>query len=105
MNARNRVLVADRENSRIQVFGRDGEYLDSWTGFYKPMDIAEDSDGMLYISDQIPRVSQIDADGNLCGRARPAWNVPHGLACGVNGEMFVIEMNPSSLTRLTPVSN
>jgi len=105
VDARNRVLVADRENSRIQVFGRDGEYLDSWTGFYKPMDIAEDNDGMLYISDQIPRVSQIDADGHLCGRARPAWNVPHGLACGVNGEMFVIEMNPSSLTRLTPIRN
>ena len=105
VNARNQVLVADRENSRIQVFRRDGVYLDSWTGFYKPMDITEDSDGMLYISDQIPRVSQIDAAGHLCGRARPAWNVPHGLACGVNGEIFVIEMNPSSLTRLTPIGH
>ncbi|MFQ5841463.1 MAG: hypothetical protein ACE5I8_03410, partial [Thermodesulfobacteriota bacterium] len=34
-----RVLVADRENDRIQLFGPDGEYLDQWTHLQRPTDI------------------------------------------------------------------
>ncbi len=37
-----RVLVADRENNRVQVFDRDGRFLEMWGDLYHPMDIAED---------------------------------------------------------------
>lgn len=98
-----RVLVADRENDRVQVFHRDGEYITSWGGFYHPMDICEDADGYLYVTDQIPRLSQLDEHGTLVGRCRPVWNVPHGIASAPDGTFYVIEMNPSSLTRLIPI--
>lgn len=104
VDRRDRVLVADRENNRVQLFDREGVYLESWYGFYKPMAIAEDERGRIYVSDQIPRVSQLSPGGELIGLARPAWNVPHGLACGPDGEIFVTEMAPNSLTRLSPVS-
>lgn len=99
----NRVLVADRENDRVQLFGRDGEYLSSWQGFYHPMDICEDEHGFIYVTDQVPRMSQLEPSGKLVGRCRPVWNVPHGIACSCDGTFYVIEMNPSSLTRLVPV--
>lgn len=103
VDQRDRVLVADRENNRVSVFDRDGRYITSWTDFYHPMDIAEDADGFIYVSDQIPRLTQLDPDGRMVGRCRPVWNTPHGVACGQDGAIFVTEMSPSSLTRLTPL--
>ena len=100
-----RVLVADRENNRIQVFDRDGTFIASWNDFYHPMDISEDSDGFVYVTDQIPRLSQVDSDGHLVGRCRPAWNTPHGVACGPDGLIYLTEMNPASLIRLVPVAD
>jgi peptidylglycine monooxygenase len=98
-----RVLVADRENNRISVFDRQGQYLTSWTDFYHPLDITEDDDGFIYVSDQIPRLTKLDANGRTVGRCRPVWNTPHGVACGQDGMIYLTEMNPSSLTRLAPI--
>jgi peptidylglycine monooxygenase len=97
-----RVLVADRENDRIQVFDRDGGHITSWTGFYHPMDIFEDARGFVHVTDQTPRLSMLDPDGRLVGRCRPVWNVPHGVAGSPSGEIFLTEMNPSSITCLVP---
>src|SRR5439155_5549931 len=38
-----RVLVADRENNRVQYFDAAGAYLGEWTDFYHPMDIYVDN--------------------------------------------------------------
>ena len=53
-----RVLVADRENSRIQIFDRDGGYLESWDWVNRPDDLFIDEEGTLYV-------------------AELGWNVPH----------------------------
>ena len=95
-----RVLVADRENDRVQVFTRDGDFLDAWTGFYHPMSLTLDARGEVLVSDQIPRLSRLDAKGTLTGRCRPCWNVPHGIACSPRGDIFVAEMNPPSVVKL-----
>jgi peptidylglycine monooxygenase len=105
VDSRDRVLVVDRENDRIQVFDRDGGFLDSWGGFNRPMDICEDADGFLFVTDQTPRLSRLDANGKLVGRCRPVWNVPHGIAVASDGVFYLTEMNPNSLTRLVPLSH
>ena len=53
-----RVFVADRENSRIQIFSSDGEFLTSWDGVNRPDDLFIDDQENLYI-------------------AELGWNVPH----------------------------
>ena len=100
----NRVLVADRENDRIQLFDRDGRYLEQWGDFYHPMDIYEDRAGRIYVSDQIPRLSQLSPTGQLIGRCRPCYNTPHGIWGAPDGATFVAEMNPSQVVKLTPAS-
>ena len=45
-----RILVADRENHRIQVFDSDGEVLDIWTDIRLPQDMALDSAGNLFLA-------------------------------------------------------
>lgn len=105
VDRRDRVLVADRENDRVQVFSRDGDHLATWSGFYHPMDLCEDPLGHIYVTDQIPRLSMLTADGELVGRCRPVWNTPHGIACDGDGVFYLTEMSPSSITRLMPVTN
>jgi sugar lactone lactonase YvrE len=46
-----RVLVADRENSRIQLFNRDGVYLESWNWVNRPDDLFIDEHGTLYVAE------------------------------------------------------
>ena len=95
-----RVLVADRENDRVQVFDRDGRFLAAWGDCYHPMDIAEDDRGMILVTDQVPRLSMLSPAGGLVGRCRAVWNGAHGVSCNAGGDIFLAEMNPNRVTKL-----
>lgn len=97
----NRVLVVDRENDRVQIFDRDGRYLDEWRNFYHPMDLYEDDRGMILVSDQIPRLSMMAPDGRLVGRCRPVLNIGHGVWGNAEGDIFLAEMNPMRVAKLS----
>jgi hypothetical protein len=45
------VYVADRENSRVQIFNAKGEYLREWTFLNRPYDIFIDDQDMLHIAE------------------------------------------------------
>lgn len=96
-----RVLVADRENNRVQVFTDEGEYLTQWPDFYHPADIYVDRAGLIYVSDETPRLSVITGEGELVGRCRPSLNTPHGIYGDSRGNLFVAEITPSRIARLT----
>lgn len=98
-----RVLVADRENNRIQVFDRQGRVLDVWEGMHKPMDVTVDDRGIVLVSDQVPRVHAINLDGSVAGRGRAAVNGAHGLAVGPDGAIYMAELAPETVTKLTPI--
>ena len=98
-----RVAVADRENNRLQVFSAQGDLLAIWLDFHHPMDIFQDAAGHLYVTDQVPRLSMLTLDGKLLGRCRPVLNGAHGMWGDRAGHLFMAEMNPSRITRLTPV--
>jgi DNA-binding beta-propeller fold protein YncE len=98
-----RVLVADRENDRVQVFDQEGRHLASWGDLFHPMDIWEDGDGNILVTDQIPRLSLFDPHGSLIGRCRPVLNGAHGVWGAPDGSIFLAEMIPSRVTRLVPL--
>ena len=74
-----RVLVADRENNRVQIFGREGEYLDEWGDFYHPMDIYEDDRGMVYVTDQTPQLRARNNKTASFMRAGRSSSTRHGI--------------------------
>ena len=97
-----RVVVVDRENDRVQLFDRDGRFLDAWSDMYHPMDIYENASGRIFVTDQVPRLNMFSPDGRLEGCCRPALNIAHGVSGDAAGNIYLAEMMPSCITRLTP---
>ena len=62
-----RVLVADRDNDRVQVFDENGKYLESIEGLLYPCDV--DTDGeLVYVAENDGRISIFDLDFKLLGQ-------------------------------------
>jgi DNA-binding beta-propeller fold protein YncE len=111
-----RVLVADRENDRIQFFSPDGEYLEEWTDVRRPCSILTDDAGLVYVVelssragrrsyvhgvDEQPRpgrVSVFSPHGELRARwgnrgtAPGEFVAPHGIAVDSRGDLYVSEV-------------
>jgi DNA-binding beta-propeller fold protein YncE len=112
-----RVVVADRENDRIQVFDADGAFIEIWDAVQRPTDFALDPDGNLVVSElcwwpgerscvdgpvyvQRPgRISVLDTDGRPLlrwlsegdGRGPGQFLAPHGIAIDSRGDLYVGE--------------
>ncbi len=100
VDARDRVLVADRENDRVQLFDRAGRWLEEWRGLCRPMDIFVDKAGVIYVTDQVPSLTAFAPDGRRLGRCRPSLNGAHGIFGDAQGNLFLAEIRPSCITRM-----
>lgn len=72
VNADGNVFVADRENSRIQVFSPAGEFLEQWTGVARPCQITFDASGIAFVAELGYRA------GMWPGTSPPALNATGG---------------------------
>ncbi len=113
----NRVFVTDRENDRLQIFSRDGQFLDMWTHLQRPTDISFDKEGRVYVSELWWRVGQssftngkikwdlpggvrvLDLQGNVllhwCSADREApgnFVAPHTICVDSRGDLYVGEV-------------
>jgi sugar lactone lactonase YvrE len=115
-----RVLVCDRENSRIQVFDLNGRFLTAWTDVARPDDLCVDDEGNLYVAelgeqvalfpfmtrpwgqDRVARISVLDLEGRVqmrWGEAPQAglrFVAPHGIAINRRGDLFVGEVREAA---------
>jgi len=57
-----RVYVADRENSRIQVFDQKGNFITQWTDFNRPCGLHIDKGNNVYVAELGKRVGRSDLD-------------------------------------------
>ncbi|MBU6424104.1 MAG: hypothetical protein KGQ88_08730, partial [Chloroflexi bacterium] len=119
-----RILVCDRENDRVQIFDRDGTFLEQWTDLQRPQGLAEDRAGLYYVAEgewragnvsarlgpvgpSPARVSVIGRDGTVLDRIAPdgprnrfAFITGHAIALDArNGDLYVAEVSFSVLRR------
>ncbi len=50
MDSAGRLFVADRENSRIQIFDQDGKFLTEWRQFGRPSGVFIDKNDIIYVA-------------------------------------------------------
>jgi len=100
IDRRGRVLVGDRENNRVQVFDRDGAFVAAWGDFYHPMQIWIDDRDLVFVTDQIPRITLLTSEGERIGRCRGAINGAHGLSGDADGNLYLAELPPQEITKL-----
>jgi peptidylglycine monooxygenase len=100
IDQQNRLIVADRENNRVQLFDRAGKYLASLDGLCRPMDLVETADGILLVTDVVPSLNAFAPDGIRIGRCRPSLNGAHGIAGDAQGNFYLAEIDPSSVTKM-----
>jgi DNA-binding beta-propeller fold protein YncE len=112
------VFVADRENSRIQVFSASGEFLREWSEIARPCQVAFDEAGKLFVAElgyragmwpgtSPPssnatggRVSVFDPAGSLLARwgggeepTSPGdFFAPHDVCIDSHGDLYVAEV-------------
>lgn len=91
------VWVADYQNSRVQKFTSDGDFLASWGSggglgqFWYPIGVAADSDGNIYVTDRNNfRVQKYNADTEIWSAFVSGFNKPGGIAVAGDGKVFVI---------------
>jgi DNA-binding beta-propeller fold protein YncE len=95
-----RVWVADRENSRIQIFDNQGKFLTQWTNVIRPTDIYIDKNDVVYISQLAPAVGIFTIEGKELARIScvpkdPATDLmiaPHALGVDSRGDIYVGEV-------------
>lgn len=51
MDSKGRLFVADRGNSRVQIFDQDGKFLAEWRQFGRPSGVFIDKNDILYVAD------------------------------------------------------
>lgn len=96
----NRIWVTDRENSRIQIFDTDGEFITEWTNLIRPTDLAIDGE-RVYVAELCKRLSVFTLDGQLLtrwGNERhpeddPLFIAPHSVAVDSHGDLYVGEVS------------
>jgi DNA-binding beta-propeller fold protein YncE len=118
VDAEGMVYVADRENSRLQLFSPTGEFLREWTDIARPCEVAIDSEGRVFVAElgyragmwpgtEPPqsgatggRVSIFNRDGKVLARfgggERPCdagdFFAPHDLWLDSQGSFYVSEV-------------
>ncbi|GAB1261263.1 peptidyl-alpha-hydroxyglycine alpha-amidating lyase family protein [Aurantivibrio plasticivorans] len=94
IDSKGRLFVADRSNSRLQIFEQDGTHVDTWTQFGRPSGLYIDSKDMLYSA---------DSESNTGPRRNPGWY--RGIRIGSAVDGFVTEFIPDPDTGLVRGTN
>ena len=93
-----RVLVADRQNDRVQVFDARGNFLEQWTDLGRPYGLAI-WEGKVFIADGVlHRVAIADLNGKLIDVIEGAEGA-HGIEVDPMGNVYVASNRTSSLRK------
>jgi DNA-binding beta-propeller fold protein YncE len=94
IDRRGRLLVADRENDRVQIFDQDGHLLEIWpTELIGPAFFYVDPDDVVYVAEHNGgMVSILTLDGERLAR----WGAPihrscHGIWGDSHGDIYVVQ--------------
>jgi sugar lactone lactonase YvrE len=104
IDRRNRVLVADRDNARVQIFDLDGNFLGQWTHLGSPYSLFLTPDDLVYIGDGVNSKVWVAkaSDGTLVRTIEDTPGV-HWAAVDQQGNVYVASNRSQYLRKYAPV--
>jgi peptidylamidoglycolate lyase len=102
-DSRGRIIVADAENSRIQVFDQSGTFVEQWTDFpSKPRgSMFITADDTLYVSHVDSESISIMKNGKVVERVTGVGGRPHGVTLDRQGNLYVANPASRSVKKIT----
>jgi len=94
IDRRGRLLVADRENDRVQIFDQDGKLLDIWrTELIGPAFFYVDDEDIVYVAEHNGGlISILTLDGERLARwGDPIHKSCHGIWGDSKGDFYVVQ--------------
>ena len=94
ITADGRLLIADRENDRVQVFTQEGKFLAEWpTKLIGPAVVWEDTEGDCYVAEHNGGYfSVLSGDGELLARwGDEKYRSCHGAAGDSEGNIYFVQ--------------
>jgi DNA-binding beta-propeller fold protein YncE len=100
LDKQGRLYVADRNNSRVQIFTPDGKFLGKWEHVGQPWGLAYvAADDAIFLCDGLNnRIVKVSTDGKVLGRLSGFGKVtgrldfPHHMAVAPDGSIYVAEI-------------
>ena len=99
VDSRGRILVTDREASRLQIFDSEGSFLTQWE-IRKPNGLCIDKDGIIYVTEEEKRkVNLYNEDHELLAQWGVVGKEPgqfrgfvHGVCTDSRNDLYVCEI-------------
>ena len=112
------VYVADRENMRVQIFDKNGNFLDQWNNMHRACALCIDKDQTIYLGEigssgavnrELPnigpRVSIYETNGDIITRLGTGYGLdngqfiaPHGICVDSKGNIYVGEVTKTEMS-------
>ena len=110
LDSRGRVYVADRSNSRVQVFDQNGKFLTKWTDVGQPWGLYYvDRDKAIYMCDgKYNRVVKLNLEGQILGvlgapgKVEGKFDFAHNIAVDSTGAIYVAEIKNWRVQKFAP---
>ena len=91
LDSKNRVIVGDRNNSRVQVFDMDGNFIEMWTNLGAPYGMAIAKDDTLYVSDADAGKITVSKNGKILDVIENLGR-PHLIALDPSGAIYMADV-------------
>lgn len=108
LDSKGRVYVGDRENNRVQVFDQEGRFLRQFGGF-APYGLFITPEDVLFVADgRGNKVLKMTLEGKLLaewgtrGTEPGRFTMPHDVAVGADGAVYVGEIGGKRLQKFVP---
>jgi streptogramin lyase len=123
VDANRRIIVSDRNNSRVQVFTENGEFIEEWPNTRRPNSIIVDAENDVWLLDGragMGRLVKYNSAGVLqdywgvggtpCTEVQPegpqcvegAMSNPHGMSVDTEGNLYVADYDNNRVLKFVP---
>jgi peptidylamidoglycolate lyase len=103
MDSKGRLIVADRNNKRVQILDKDGKFIEEWANLNlgNPSGLLIAPDDTVYVSDTNranPDMSTITVvkNGRILNLITGIGGLPHQIAMDRNGALYMADTRPGA---------